>query len=267
MRDLPAGRKPNPSWRHAGRVVRRLLDRVKRWGRVARYDGLCFEITHRCNKGCELCDHRIATSGYAGLGLEQYRELISRVGDRRSIRTVRLIGGEPLCHPDFDGMVRETRRSFPTAELIVETNGKLLPDLDPATYAQVHRFRLTAYPGWNDEVVACYGAREEVFVKQRILERGFVDPYRDPDLSVDAARQARQRCLASDPYLSFPVRVVGTRLYGCCMAEPIERSHRTPPLHVEFDSSWREQHARLPTWRACQHCYKVIDNFPDLLHH
>ena len=73
------------------------------------------EITHRCNKNCRLCDHRIATSDYDYLTIEQYWQILDAArplwgpdrGSNVDIRQpgdfdgVLLIGGEPLMHPHF----------------------------------------------------------------------------------------------------------------------------------------------------------------------
>ncbi|MFX0095618.1 MAG: hypothetical protein ACFFBD_28025, partial [Candidatus Hodarchaeota archaeon] len=57
----------------------------------------------------------------------------------------------------------------------------------------------------------------------------------------------------------YQIRIVGTRLYNCCMAEGIERYYNTESVHVTFDENWKEKLLKIPTWKACQHCFQAGD--------
>jgi len=212
---------------------------------------LQFDITHLCNRYCPLCDHRIKYSDYTYLTKEDYERIVGCIEDRGDILEVHLGGGEPLCHPHFDWLVARIREDFTNARVMLSTNGRLLPKLGEETFALLDGVTISHYQGWNDEVVAAYGEREGV----RVLPRPtgcFWDPYRDPDLDEKTAKRVRARCY-------HDIRIVGTRLYGCRIAEPAERYYKTEPVHVEFGPNWKEDWRNLPTWKACQHCFRSID--------
>ena len=170
---------------------------------------LQFEITHLRNQMCLLCDHRIKYSKYTFLTAEQYKYIVSCI--ERPISSIVVVGGEPLCHPYFEQLVGRMIKDFPRAQIRVLTNGKLLPRVNPELSKQLY-FVLQAYPGLNDAVVEWYGHCRNVVIKEALK---FGDPYVDPKLDPGIAKQLRQNC-------NYQVRIVGTRLYGCCLAEGIE---------------------------------------------
>jgi len=214
---------------------------------------LQFEITHICNHNCELCDHRIRYSDYKYLTKDEYQYIVSCIGDTRDIKKILLIGGEPLCHPDFEWLAREIFNDFPNARIVVQTNAKLIPKLPKDLIARLF-FRATRYDGFNDEI---WGEYREANNFEWLENGPMLDPYRDPDLPEDLAKYMRGRCI-------YQIRIVGTNMYGCCVAEGIERYYKTEPVHVMFDKNWKENLLKLPTWKACQHCFKAIDRFPDI---
>lgn len=209
---------------------------------------LQLEITHLCNKHCLLCDHRLRASDYKYLTKEEYRYLASCIkpGDFDSVQ---FIGGEPLCHPHFDWLVDQVTRDFGDELIKVITNGLLLPRLSDRILKRLHVF-ISPYPGFNDDIVAEFRSRDNVLIRDQMC---FWNPYRDPNLSDSVAKQIQALCNKLGD-----VRVVGTKLYGCMLAEPTERYYHTDPVHVEFTKSWREDWLSLPTWKACQHCFAAI---------
>jgi hypothetical protein len=85
-------------------------------------------LTDHCNLNCKGCGHfcPIAPKHYADL--HQYEKDMRRLGQLfRNIHTIRLMGGEPLLHPDAALFIVMTRSAFPTAAIRFVTNGILLP--------------------------------------------------------------------------------------------------------------------------------------------
>ena len=208
---------------------------------------LQFEITHLCNKRCLLCDHRIRSSGYEYLTKEQYRYLVSCI-EPDDFDSINFRGGEPLCYPHFNWLVDQVSEDFGEIPIQIITNGLLLPRLSDHIRRRLSIW-ISPYAGFNDDIVAQF-KHDNVFVRERKI---FWNPYRDPDLSDDIAKRVETIC-----HKHGDVRIVGTKLYNCCMAEPTERYYHTDPVHVEFTKNWREDWLSLPTWKACQHCFNAI---------
>ncbi len=202
-----------------------------------------FEITHRCNKRCRLCDHRCPTSDYE-MSLDDYNHVSERVGNRSSIGVVLVIGGEPLTHPDYREFISCIRRDFPQAAITVQTNGRLLPwHYDPSI-----RWVVTHYPGWNDSECDLFEEKENVIIARS--GGMFWNPFTDPNLSEKDARKARELC-------TYSVRILGRRLYSCCLSEPVERDYELDGVSIPFTAKWRDEIYTIETWRACAHCFRA----------
>lgn len=210
---------------------------------------LQLEITHLCNKRCLLCDHRIRYSNYKFLKKEQYKYIASCC-EPADFHTVQFIGGEPLCHPHFEWLVDQVTHDFGDKRIRMITNGRFLHRVSERVLDRLE-LSISHYPGFNDDIVERFRGREYVLIRPA---KEFWNPYRDPNLTEEVAKRVRAY---HNP--KGDIRVVGTKLYGCMLAEPTERFYHTDPVHVQFTKSWREDWLTLPTWKACQHCFAAID--------
>ena len=119
----------------AGAVLRKLRRAVKPWYQLARLKNLLggpylprleCHITDHCNLNCAGCSHfsNLAPEVYKNAG-EFERELSCLSGKLR-IGTLRLLGGEPLLHPELPELLRIARTQFPHSRIEVCTNCTLL---------------------------------------------------------------------------------------------------------------------------------------------
>lgn len=112
-----------------------------------------FNLTDFCNLNCKGCSHYspLAPAEFEPLeDLERAMYHISAIRDGEKIRSVFLIGGETLLYPDLEEAMRMSRRFFPWAEILVFTNGLLLPKMSETFWETCRRERieiaLTRYP-------------------------------------------------------------------------------------------------------------------------
>lgn len=208
-------------------------------------DFLALEVTHSCNNTCTFCSHQVRTSKYRGISKRDYGYIRNRAGD---IGTFYLTGGEPLCFPRFEWLIESLRKDFPDAKIVVMTNGLLVDRLRPEIAGMVTEFRVSAYPGFNDDALAGLRYRPNVHI---MPHRGMWNIHLDPDLSEERAKEVYAACPLKQ------ARLVGTWLYGCCLAETVERVHSLEPVNTRFKETWRDDVRDLPTWRACQRCFKA----------
>lgn len=202
-----------------------------------------FEITHRCNKYCKLCSHRCSTSDYE-MSIEDYNYVTERIGSRSDIERVLVIGGEPLKHRNFEELIGYMSRDFPEARITVQTNGRLLDKYFDLKVDWV----MTHYPGWNDAV--CERCEQVCNVMVSRMGGLFWNPFVDPDFDEETAKRAREGC-------TFSVRILGRRLYSCCISEPIERDLKLSGVSIPFTTNWRTEIREIETWKACQHCFRA----------
>ena len=95
---------------------------------------MTFEINlaDHCNLSCQMCDHYSQLSEERFVSLDSFERDIMRMGEiyGHKIACITLLGGEPTLHPDIIRCAEITRREFPDAQIIILTNGLLLPALE-----------------------------------------------------------------------------------------------------------------------------------------
>lgn len=85
-------------------------------------------IVEYCNLNCKGCSHfsPLADKNEA-VEIEEYKKDIRRLSVLLPvIYKIRLLGGEPLLHPDLNEIVKITRQYYPFSEIHIVTNGMLL---------------------------------------------------------------------------------------------------------------------------------------------
>ncbi|MDR2132230.1 MAG: radical SAM protein [Clostridiales Family XIII bacterium] len=91
-------------------------------------------IADHCNMSCQMCDHysQLAEAHCVDPGI--FERDITRMGEifDHKIACITLLGGEPTLHPRITELIKIARRAFPSAELIILTNGLLLLELEHA---------------------------------------------------------------------------------------------------------------------------------------
>lgn len=86
-----------------------------------------FHLADRCNLNCRGCSHYspIAEPWYADPARHE-KDMRQLRKHFRNIMRIRLLGGEPLLHPDVEAFLPPTRRIWPQARIHLVTNGLLL---------------------------------------------------------------------------------------------------------------------------------------------
>jgi MoaA/NifB/PqqE/SkfB family radical SAM enzyme len=95
---------------------------------------MTFEVSlaDHCNLSCQMCDHYSQLSSKWFVDMDTFERDMKRMGKifNHTIGAVTLIGGEPTLHKDIVRCMEITRREFPDGEVIILTNGILLPKLE-----------------------------------------------------------------------------------------------------------------------------------------
>lgn len=116
-----------------------------------------FHITDHCNLKCKACWHysNIADEFFADPSdFEKDMTQLSKIFN--NIKTIRLMGGEPLLHPDLSSFIKSARRSFPSTNIDIITNGTLLKKADQTFWDTCREtntaIALTVYPPTRNTV-------------------------------------------------------------------------------------------------------------------
>ena len=133
-------------------------------------------IVKHCNLNCRYCSHM------ANIESEYYIEYSSFFCEIErmkvffdDIQTIRLLGGEPLLHPNLVSLVRCVRSFYSKAEIKIATNGLLLLTVSKELLKCFKEngviVDITVYPPIKEQVER---------IKARLLENGVYYYFSDP---------------------------------------------------------------------------------------
>jgi organic radical activating enzyme len=113
-------------------------------------------LADHCNLNCKGCGHfsPIAEERFTDLG--KYKRDLEKLQDLfTTIRTIRLMGGEPLLNKQIEGFIFATRSAFPKTDLHIVTNGLLLEHM-PETFWKACKdcsvnIDITIYPPFKEK--------------------------------------------------------------------------------------------------------------------
>ena len=149
-------------WVSVKRLLLRLMRRGERLWPLGR-PALEYVETHlvdHCNMNCCGCSHFSPLAEPWFARVEDFRrdmEALARLF--RSIRTIRLMGGEPLLHPQVERFLVCARSLFPRSRVRLVTNGLLLDAMPETFWACCRKNRIglsiTIYPPMRARAGAC----------------------------------------------------------------------------------------------------------------
>lgn len=144
-------------WMNKRAVAKEMVRHLKSsFTRVLPY--LEVHLVDHCNLNCSGCGHYSQIASPVFTEIDQFERDIKRLSQLfRNIVTIRLMGGEPLLHPDSASFVTIVRTSFPRTDLRFVTNGTLLPRAPAAFWEACRRANatldLTIYPPFRQQSV------------------------------------------------------------------------------------------------------------------
>ena len=113
-------------------------------------------ITFSCNLNCKYCSHLSQyMSKVPHVPVEHIERMCTDWSERINIRYVRLIGGEPLLHPDLEKIIEICAQYWKLSKayfcgLEIVTNGLLLPKMSPSFFELLKHYdillRVSVYP-------------------------------------------------------------------------------------------------------------------------
>ncbi len=86
-------------------------------------------IVDHCNLNCKGCAHFANICNPHYVDFNQFQKDLCLLSEKFDLINFRLLGGEPLLHPDIKEILNTTRELLPTTEIMLVTNGLLIPKL------------------------------------------------------------------------------------------------------------------------------------------
>jgi organic radical activating enzyme len=106
-----------------------------------------YNLTEHCNLRCAGCDHSSPLLPKKFADVAQFQRDLAVLAQVMHLGELKLLGGEPLLHPDLPEFLRCARTSGLADEITLVTNGLLLHRCDPATFELIDRLWVSLYPG------------------------------------------------------------------------------------------------------------------------
>lgn len=88
-----------------------------------------FHLTEHCNMNCKGCGHFSCLAEPEFADINQHVMDMKRLSELVNFGTIRLLGGEPLLHPEINEFIKVTRKYFPTSQIAIVTNAILLSSM------------------------------------------------------------------------------------------------------------------------------------------
>lgn len=203
-----------------------------------------------CNLDCPLCSQ--ATPLQKDKKVISLTELqnVARFIKPYEFYTIKISGGEPTLHPQFDKICEKLRIMFPAHDYILATNGANVEKYKDYLHV-FDKIDLTRYPGRNDELfrrlislnipnVTATTKRDNIEMENIYQKRNI------------CKNNIYKRCI-----YSRMKKIVGSRIYPCCVifGQAVRNNIDLASVSVVLDEQWRENLAKVNIDRYCKDCY------------
>lgn len=152
-----------PIWLRA-RIGERAPERARAYrvelGRVP-VESVELHVVEHCNLRCAQCCNVSPYLPELTLSVEAVRRTCTRLREVVRPDVLKIMGGEPLLHPDIGGVLRAVRESGVAPRVRLFTNGLLLPSLSDDAFAALDELTVSSYASApvRPEVIAATEAR------------------------------------------------------------------------------------------------------------
>jgi len=233
--------------------------------------GVEYNLTEHCNLSCYQCDHASPLMAKKFASLADYERDIRAFAQAAHVEEFRLVGGEPLLHPELLEFMRIAKDSGIGDKIKIYTNGMLLHTMPDEFWALTDVLWVSTYPGvrrrMSDEAIAAKCAEHGTVLDLRpnITEfnRSCINnPVEDKDL----VRRIFSQCKMANEYSCFsiyegmffrcsvaPFMQARLRMAGIDFPPPEVdgiRIHDNPRLAEEIDARVRSKEPL----NACTYC-------------
>jgi organic radical activating enzyme len=104
-------------------------------------------VAEHCNLSCRGCSHLSPVMDKYFVDPSEVMADLSALAHHYGVDNVRLLGGEPLLHPDLLAVISAVRASAITERVTLVTNGLLLARMPGEIWEAVDTIEISMYPG------------------------------------------------------------------------------------------------------------------------
>ena len=106
-----------------------------------------YSLTEHCNISCHACAHASPLLAKKFAVLADFSRDFEALAGAFHSRELRIVGGEPLLHPELLDFLREGRRIGVADTIVVFTNGVLLHRIPDEFWRLIDKLHVSVYPG------------------------------------------------------------------------------------------------------------------------
>lgn len=106
-----------------------------------------YSLTEHCNISCHACAHASPLLAKKFADLSDFTRDFEALAAVFHSRELRIVGGEPLLHPELLAFLREGRRIGIADTIVVFTNGVLLHRMPEEFWRLIDKLHVSVYPG------------------------------------------------------------------------------------------------------------------------
>lgn len=105
--------------------MNKLKRKIKMWLSKKTKHFLDIHIVEHCNLNCKSCAHFSPIAKQSYINLEELEKMYKYLKPifNKFFKSIHLMGGEPLLHPEINRIIKITRDYFPNTEIQIVTNG------------------------------------------------------------------------------------------------------------------------------------------------
>lgn len=100
----------------------------------------------QCNLSCRGCSHSSPLEEYSVLQPKEIKSSLRELSRFLRAETIRIVGGEPLLHPDLSSLLCAVRESGIAERVCLVTNGILLDQIDKEILSCFDEIQISLYP-------------------------------------------------------------------------------------------------------------------------
>lgn len=105
-----------------------------------------YNIVEHCNLRCYQCDHASPLMKKKFIEIDEFQMDLKQLEQVVHISELKIIGGEPLLHPDIINLLGIARETGISDKITLITNGTLLHKVNQNIWKQIDRLQVTLYP-------------------------------------------------------------------------------------------------------------------------
>lgn len=106
-----------------------------------------YNLTEHCNLSCYGCDHASPLLAQKFAAVEEFSRDLEALARVFHATELRIVGGEPLLHPQLLQFLEEGRRIGIADRTVLFTNGVLLHQMSGEFWRLIDELKISAYPG------------------------------------------------------------------------------------------------------------------------